>query len=162
MSYEYTWTEDHTCDDSSAKIALETYKTHAFLQIRSWTCYLLQRYTQRIMSLLSVKQMYNAVLCILLMLVEPFNCTSRNIRRSLARMGLGFLDITGVTAVGEYKHNPRSLIEGVIWNRVEETLGPSKYNKICKKGTVLENIHYCLPSLMIPEALLCGITFSGL
>lgn len=69
--------------------------------------------------------------------------TLDGISRSLARKGLDILDITGVTAVGEYKHSSRSLIEGVIRNRVEETLGSDKYKKICKKRTVLENIHYC-------------------
>jgi hypothetical protein len=65
------------------------------------------------------------------------------ISRSLARRGLDLLDITGVTAVGEYKHSSRSVIDGVIRNRVEEGLGSDKYKKICRKRTVLENIHYC-------------------
>lgn len=65
------------------------------------------------------------------------------ISRSLARRGLDILDITGVTAVGEYKHSSRSLIEGVIRNRVEESLGSDKYKKICRKRTLLEHIHYC-------------------
>lgn len=69
--------------------------------------------------------------------------TLDGISRSLARKGLDILDITGVTAVGEYKHNSRRLIDGVIRNRVEEILGSDKYKKICKKRTVLENIHYC-------------------
>jgi hypothetical protein len=69
------------------------------------------------------------------------------ISRSLARRGLDLLDITGVTAVGEYKHSSRSVIDGVIRNRVEEGLGSDKYKKICRKRTVLENIHYCQSGL---------------
>lgn len=63
--------------------------------------------------------------------------------RSLARKGLDILDITGVAAVGGYKHSSRRLIDGVVRNRVEEDLGSQKYKKICKKRTVVENIHYC-------------------
>lgn len=67
--------------------------------------------------------------------------------RSLARKGLDILDITGVTSVSGYKYQSRRLIDGVIRNRVEETLGSHKFNKLCKKRTVLENIHYCQSGL---------------
>lgn len=68
--------------------------------------------------------------------------------RSLARKGLDILDITGVTSVSGYKYQSRRLIDGVIRNRVEETLGSHKFNKLCKKRTVLENIHYCQSGLV--------------
>lgn len=63
--------------------------------------------------------------------------------RSLARRGLDILDMTGVTTLGEYQHSSRQLIDGVIRNRVEESLGAAKFEKICKQRTVLEHIHYC-------------------
>lgn len=63
--------------------------------------------------------------------------------RSLARKGLDILDIAGVSIVGEYNHSSRHLIDGVIRNHVEETLGSAKYEDICKRHTVLNNIHYC-------------------
>jgi len=71
--------------------------------------------------------------------------TLDGISRSLARKGLDILDITGVTAA--YKHHSRRLIDGVVRDHVEETLGSDKYKKICKKRTVLENIHYCQSGL---------------
>ncbi|KAG0620761.1 hypothetical protein M758_4G241600 [Ceratodon purpureus] len=67
--------------------------------------------------------------------------------RSLARKGLDILDIAGVSIVGEYNHSSRHLIDGVIRNHVEETLGSAKYEDICKRHTVLNNIHYCQSGL---------------
>ncbi|XP_024385827.1 uncharacterized protein [Physcomitrium patens] len=67
--------------------------------------------------------------------------------RSLARRGLDILDMTGVTTLGEYQHSSRQLIDGVIRNRVEESLGAAKFEKICKQRTVLEHIHYCQSGL---------------
>lgn len=63
--------------------------------------------------------------------------------RSLARKGLDILDIAGVSVVGGYNHSSRHLIDGVIRNQVEETLGTHKYQEICNQRTVLRMIHYC-------------------
>lgn len=51
--------------------------------------------------------------------------------------------MAGVPVVSGYQHSSRHLIEGIIRNQVEETLGAAKYEEICNQPTVLRNIHYC-------------------
>lgn len=77
--------------------------------------------------------------------------TLDGVGRALARKGLDILDMVGVKIEGDYLNGSRSVVPGEVRDTVEATLGTRKFKEICKKYTVLENIHYCQSGITQPH-----------